>query len=247
MQADPVRPRPPARAARFGPGSGTTLAVVVAFAVAFGWLEAAVVIYLREMFYPEGFDFPMHVLRADLGVVELVREAATIVMLAAVGVLGARTSWGRFGLFALAFGVWDLVYYVGLYIVLEWPAGLGTWDVLFLIPGVWTGPVWTAALIAVLLVGFGWVFFVRGEAGQIGALRPLHWGMGLASLALILNAFLYNHTLALEQGVPVDFPVMRYVAGIVLGVVAALDLLRAGSPRNPSKSPDQAVGTGSGA
>jgi len=243
MRAEPTRDQQPGTAGRGGAGSGITLVAVVAFAVAFGWLEATVVIYLRELLYPEGFDFPMRLLRGDLGVVELAREAATIVMLAAVGVLGARTAWGRFGLFALAFGVWDLVYYIGLYLVLGWPAGLGTWDVLFLIPGVWTGPVWTAALIAVSLVGFGALFFVRGEAGRMGALRPLHWSAGIASLALILNAFHYNHTLVLAQGVPVDFPEVRYFAGIVLGVVAGLDLLR-----DPSRSPgSQPAGTGSGA
>jgi hypothetical protein len=201
------------------------IAAVVAFGIAFGWLEAAVVVYLRELLYPEGFDFPLRLLRPDLAVVEVAREAATLVMLGAAGVLGARTAWGRFGLFALAFGVWDLVYYLGLWIVLGWPAGLGTWDVLFLIPGVWTGPVWTAALIAVLLMALGVPLYLRGERHAIGIARWWHWALAAVSLSLILAAFLANHSLVLQEGVPVDFPEAIYFAGLATGIAAAVDLI----------------------
>jgi hypothetical protein len=211
-----------------GPRSGASaraIAAVVAFGIAFGWLEAAVVVYLRELLYPQGFDFPLRLLRPDLAVIELAREASTLVMLAAVGVLGARTGWGRFGLFALAFGVWDLVYYLGLWIALGWPAGPGTWDVLFLIPGVWTGPVWTAALIAALLMAFGVPLYVRGERGALGIVRWWHWALAVISLTLILAAFLANHSLVLQQGVPVDFPEALYFAGLAAGIAAAVDLI----------------------
>lgn len=198
---------------------------MVAFGVAFGWLEAAVVVYLRELLYPDGFDFPLRLLRPDLAAIELARETSTLVMLAAVGVLGARTAWGRFGLFALAFGVWDLVYYLGLWIALGWPASLGTWDVLFLIPGVWTGPVWTAALIAVLLIVFGVPLYLRGERRALGTARWWHWVLAALSLTLILAAFLANHSLVLQQGVPVDFPAGIYFTGLAAGLAAAADLI----------------------
>ena len=203
-----------------------TLGAVTMFAAAFGWVEAAVVVYLRELVYPEGFDFPLRLLPPDLAIVELIREAATLVMLAAVGVAAACTAWGRFGLFALGFGVWDLVYYLGLYAALGWPSSLAAWDVLFLIPGIWTGPVWTVALIALLLVVFGVQFYLRGEAGRIAPARRWHWAAALLSLALLLGAFLANHSLVLAEEVPTDFPEAAYFAGLLVGLTAAVDLLR---------------------
>ena len=93
-----------------------------------------------------------------------------------------------------------------------------------------------------LLVGFGSLFFLRGEAGDIRTPRPWHWGAGAISLALILGAFLRNHTLALEQGVPVDFPELWYFAGVVVGVAAGLDLIR-----GQAADRGQPTGAGSGA
>ena len=33
--------------------------IVIVFSIAFGYIEAAVVVYLREIFHPDGFTFPM--------------------------------------------------------------------------------------------------------------------------------------------------------------------------------------------
>ena len=49
-----------------------------------------------------------------LGQVELVREAATLVMLVTLGMLAGRTRRARLGYTAVAFGVWDIFYYVFL-------------------------------------------------------------------------------------------------------------------------------------
>jgi len=61
------------------------LVLVFLFAIAFGYVEASVVVYLRAIYYPDMFEFPLKMIRTDHLVVELVREAATIVMLAASG------------------------------------------------------------------------------------------------------------------------------------------------------------------
>jgi len=117
-----------------------------AFAAAMAYVEAAVVVYLRFLYYPEGF-----LVRdaASLGVVptlalriELGREAATIVMLGAVAFLASKKSWWeRLAFFMWAFAFWDVFYYVWLRVVLGWPPGVMTLDVLFLIPDVWVAPV----------------------------------------------------------------------------------------------------------
>ena len=66
--------------------------LVVVFAVGMAWVEAATVYYLRVMvdrIEPyQANPLPMH---GVLGQVELVREAATLVMLLTVGMLAGRT------------------------------------------------------------------------------------------------------------------------------------------------------------
>ena len=86
-----------------------TLAV---FAIAMAFLEAAVVVYLRELYYPEGFSFPLKMIPPKIYTIELGREAATIMMLAAVGWFSGRNFKSRFAGFAMAFGVWDIFYYL---------------------------------------------------------------------------------------------------------------------------------------
>ena len=114
---------------------------ITVYAIAMGVLEAAVVIYLRKLYYPEGFSFPLRMVDTDIAIVELWREVATIVMLGAVGVLAGRTRSERFAWFIYCFGVCDLVYYGFLKVALGWPASPFTWDILFLLPIPWVGPV----------------------------------------------------------------------------------------------------------
>lgn len=203
------------------------------FAAAFGFVEAAVVVYLRAIYYPEGFAFPLHLIDPSdpLAITEVVREASTLLMLLGAACLAARGAWGRFGAFALAFGVWDLVFYAGLWAVLGWPESLATWDVLFLIPGVWTGPVWSAAGIAVLLVVCGSLIMRQEAEGRAPRIRRVHWLAAVLSLGSLLTAFLWNHRTALEQGVPEGFPWTIWLLGILLGLGTFIHLSRSREAR----------------
>ncbi len=127
----------------------TRPAAVAIYAAAMAVVEAMVVFYLRRLFAlqyaavftPGRFSFPHAYLRH-----EQVREAATIVMLAAVAYLAGRGPLQKLACFLLAFGVWDIGYYVALKIMLDWPASLGTRDLLFLTPRQWWAPVWEPLL-----------------------------------------------------------------------------------------------------
>jgi hypothetical protein len=132
-----------------------TLFWVTIYALAMGVLEAAVVIYLRRLFYPGGFQFPLWVGDRDIFIVEMWREAATIVMLGAVGAIAGRNRGERFAYFLYSFGIWDLVYYAGLKVALGWPTAWMTWDILFLLPVPWVGPVITACVVALTMIAFG--------------------------------------------------------------------------------------------
>src|ERR671915_2475822 len=128
----------------------------MAFAIAMAWVEAASVFYIRglvdriEPYQPD--PLPMN---DTLGYVELWREAATLVMIAILGVLAGRTWRRRAGYAALAFGVWDIFYYVFLHFISGWPRTLLDWDILFLLPLPWWGPVLAPISIAVVMILWG--------------------------------------------------------------------------------------------
>lgn len=219
------------------PSTGMRVVWLTLFAAAFGYLEAAVVVYLRAIYYPDGFSFPLLLAADRIAAVEVGRELATLIMLLGVAFLAARRPWGRFGAFAVAFGIWDLVYYLVLKLVLDWPASLGTWDVLFLIPGIWAGPVWSAAVVAVFLVLCGTRMMVADAAG----LRPrpggLDWLGAVAGLGLLLVAFLWNHSLVLRGGVPETFPIWLWLAGVAVSLVTFLRLFGRARPQHHPLSP----------
>ncbi len=118
---------------------------LVAFGIAFGYIEAAVVVYLRGLFYTSGFSFPIADFSKMPGarlfvVTEIGREAATLVLLVSSAWLIARDLRGRLAVFLISFAVWDVFYYVWLKVILDWPASLLDWDILFLMPTTWAGP-----------------------------------------------------------------------------------------------------------
>lgn len=124
----------------------TKITVVAVLAVAMAVVEAAAVVYLRELYYSAGFFVrsasDLQVIQGKILRVELWREAATMVMLAAVGFLAFRSVKEKVWAFVWAFSVWDWAYYLFLYVFLRWPPSLNTIDVYFLIPRPWLGPVW---------------------------------------------------------------------------------------------------------
>ena len=84
--------------------------------------------------------------------VEIVREAMTMVMLASVAFLSVRTSRERIAIFLYTFALWDISYYLGLWAVVRWPTSLLTPDVLFLIPVPWYSQVWYPLLVSALTI-----------------------------------------------------------------------------------------------
>lgn len=138
------------------------LAALTAFGIAMGHLEAVVVVYIRHIIgivpMPQQLD-PAVLARMPhwlLGI-EQSREAATIVMLVTLGLLVGRSALDKLGVFLYAFGVWDIFYYVGLKVMINWPASLCTRDCLFLIPKPWYGPVWQPVTASVVMIAIALV------------------------------------------------------------------------------------------
>ncbi len=127
------------------------------FAIAMAYLESAVVVYLRVMYGIEYLLQDLNLTADAYTFIEIGREAATIVMLAFVALLAGNNWPKKIGYFFLSFGVWDIFYYIWLYIFIQWPKSLLEWDILFLIPLPWWGPVIAPVLISILLISTGFL------------------------------------------------------------------------------------------
>ncbi|HVP07450.1 MAG TPA: hypothetical protein VMS71_06375 [Candidatus Acidoferrum sp.] len=198
------------------------LALVALFAVAMGYLEAAVVAYLRELYYPEGFVFPLKGMPGRIIAIELAREFATIVMLAAIAGIAGRKRWERFGYFLTLFGIWDIFYYVWLKVMLGWPSTLVDWDMLFLIPVPWIAPVIAPVLVALLMTVCG-ILITRRIAGG-GEFLPgrLAWMGGVLATFAILYSFMRDTKASTGQGSPdaYSYPLLVIGLALYIGVFA---------------------------
>lgn len=135
----------------------TQLCIIVLFSIAFAYIESAVVVYLRQIFYPGGFTFPL----ADFGVgklwrrlllTEIGREAATMIVILTTAFLFGKNRQQRFAFFLIIFAVWDIFYYIWLKVLIDWPASIMDWDILFLMPTIWASPVLAPVLASLTML-----------------------------------------------------------------------------------------------
>ena len=153
-----------------------------------GMLESAVVIYIRELYYPQGFSFPLVMISNRVAATELLREAATVIMLMGIAYFSGKNFITRFGSFLYAFAIWDILYYVFLWLIIGWPESFLTWDILFLIPIMWVGPVIAPVIVSLTMILFAFVFWNTNNKGMNIKIIKKEWLMMIfASLILILS------------------------------------------------------------
>jgi len=220
-----------------------TLFWITLFSIAMGMLESAVVIYLRELYYPEGFSFPLKFMSTIVAITELLRELATLIMLIGIGVLAGRNKTERFAFFIYSFAIWDIFYYIFLKAILNWPESLLTWDILFLLPTTWVGPVVSPVLLALAMIVLAiyiiinthfeynprinkieWLLLIIGSIICIVSFTLEYSQYILQSFSLsemfILNEELMNYSIAF---IPHKFPWFIFFSGyllIVFGIVS---------------------------
>lgn len=187
---------------KFGTG-GITLLNLFIFSVAMGYLETAVVVYLRELYYPTGFQFPLHGMKPQIVITELLREAATVIMLYMVAHLTAKTNVKRFAYFIFCFAVWDIFYYVFLKLLLNWPASIFDWDILFLIPLPWVGPVLAPVLISCSMILWALLIEFLPSSEKTIITQKQKWIFTTGSLIVILS-FIMDYILAIIHGEEVN-------------------------------------------
>jgi hypothetical protein len=162
------------------------LLLVAIFAIAMAYLESAVVVYLRGLYGIEDLLRDMNFTPDMYTFIELGREAATIVMLLIIGLIAGSNVSKKSGYFLIAFGVWDIFYYIWLYVFIQWPKSLFEWDILFLIPVPWWGPVIAPILISLLLILTG--YFLIKE--RITKIKSMDWVLVVLSILTILFTFM---------------------------------------------------------
>ncbi len=201
------------------------------------YLESAVVVYLDgALGAPVGDIFPLRPAFAghELVAIEVGREAATLVMIALVGVIAGRTPLERLAWSAVVFGACDIGYYAWLFVVAGWPPSLLTADLLFLIPVPWVGPVWSPLVVSLALVGFGLAAARTIRQGHVVALRPWHVTAGVGGGALVILSWTVDFRRISDGGAPGDYAWPVFAVGMVAAVVAAVDAL---SARRPGRRP----------
>lgn len=169
--------------------------MVTVFAIAMAALEAAVVVYLRALYYPGEFTVAFRVIDEKILLVELVRELATLVMLFGVGYIAGKTFKERLAYFLLSFAVWDIFYYVWLKVFINWPLTLLDWDILFLIPITWLGPVLAPVICSLTMIVLAWALL----GGQNKTTCYRFWTLLITGCLVILYTFMHDYFILLYQ------------------------------------------------
>lgn len=157
---------------------------LIIFGLAFAFVEAAVVTYLRIIFHfssnfvPNSTFHPLlnlgfiaflspHSLvlpSPAISQIEALREISTLIMLGSVAFLAAGHWCRRLGAFLISFAIWDGFYYFFLRLLTGWPKTLLDIDVFFINPVPWVGPVITPVVLCVLIFILGSWLYLRQPA-----------------------------------------------------------------------------------
>jgi hypothetical protein len=218
---------------------------LVVFGVAFGYVEAAVVAYLRSMYaplraqlyptVPPGELFPLLTLDQLIAFgpehttrlkIELGREFATLAMLASVGLIAARRAREWIAAFVICFGVWDIAFYLFLKLLLDWPASLFTWDILFLLPVPWVGPVIAPILVSISMITAGVVVLWREYSDRPVSIARSQWAVIILGGAIVVAAFVWDFRNTGMGRSPNPFNWTLFFLGELTGLLAFVSALR---------------------
>lgn len=169
------------------------------FSIAMGVLEAIVVVYLRQLYYPQGFCFPLKFLSPEMLLTEWVREIATLIMLVVIAIIAGKDYLHRFSYFLFCFAIWDITYYVGLKLFLDWPSSFLSWDILFLIPVPWISPVLAPLICSLTMIFFALSIIYLKETVSTFKIKLYEWGLILLGATLIFCSFIMDYFMLIMQ------------------------------------------------
>ncbi len=167
---------------------------VFLYSLGMAFMESAVVVYLREIYYPFGFNFPLVPVDKNIAITEIGRETATLLMLLAVGFIAGRSRLQRFAYFILGFAIWDIFYYVFLRVLMGWPESLMTMDVLFLIPTTWVGPVIAPLIVSFTMIILALLIIINEGRGKTMNLSAYSWTLLILGSLVLILAFIWDYS-----------------------------------------------------
>ena len=167
---------------------------LVILGIGMGFLEAIVVLYLRTIYYPDGFGFPMRIISGNVYVAEMIRELCTIIILLSISLIAGKNRLQAFAYFLFSFAIWDIYYYIGLKVFLNWPPSLLTWDILFLIPIFWIGPVVAPLICSVTMIIFSWIVLFMQDKVTDFRVALKEWVLVYLGFFLIFITFIWDYT-----------------------------------------------------
>jgi hypothetical protein len=206
------------------------LVIAIVFSIAFAYIESAVVVYLRAIFYPDGFTFPLQMfdvtmLGKRLTVTETGREVATLVLIVTAAWLFGRNRQERGAYFLVIFAIWDIFYYVWLKVLLDWPASIMDWDVLFLIPYVWASAVLCPVLVALVMFTFGVAILWRSARGAGLSIKATDWLGWMVADVLLIAAFCLGGRHITEDNYRAAFSWPLFAVGLGIGSAVCIRAL----------------------
>jgi len=191
---------------------------LILFSIAMAYLEASVVVYLRKIYYPGGFSFPLKQIETKMLIIEIGREIATLLMILSIAYIFGTTLRKRFITFLLAFGIWDIFYYAWLKLLINWPLSLLEDDLLFLVPIPWISPVIAPVIVSsffILIYVLESKFADKSPTFKRSAIFLL-----AAGTTLILISFMWDINERIKSNSPVEFLWGVFIAGIILWVAS---------------------------
>jgi hypothetical protein len=198
-----------------------TIIWVGLFSIAMAYLESTLVVYLREIYGIKNLIADLPTQPDKFTVIEIGREFCTLVMLFCIGWIAGRTLQEKIAYSLMSFGIWDIFYYLWLYVFIRWPDSVFEWDILFLIPLPWWGPVWSPLLISVLMISGSIITILKTEKRVKISLKLLDWTILAASIFIGLYVFMEAAIVVLPDGSeavakvrPGDFNLILFLAAI---------------------------------
>jgi len=198
--------------------------LAVILAISFGYIEAAVVVYLRVIFHPDGFIFPISSLLLtgelhNFALVEIGREAATLVLILSACLLAGRNRRQQFAYFMIIFAVWDIFYYVWLKVLIGWPVSIMDWDILFLIPIPWASPVLAPVIVSLVMLIFAVIILYRDYQGKLISTSPIEWFFFCFAGLILVVSFCIAGNYITQADYASHFLWPLFFAGLVLAII----------------------------
>ncbi len=195
------------------------LFIYTVFGVAIAYMESAIVVYLRALYYPHGFSFPMKQIPMNMALIEIGREAMTIIIIWMISLIPFRAFKKQIALFMYIFGIWDIFYYFWLKVFINWPVHILNWDILFLIPVPWIGPCLSPVLVSAGLILAA--LFILKYPGCFGKrlLNTWEWTVEIICAGIILATYVYQAGSVLKGEVPVYYPWWLFLMGFIGGLL----------------------------